>query len=175
MGLVSGVPLQCFVFCSPIPLAAAKNLVAPAQPADRYLRFHWCDSRRAPGHDGVRHALWTGGTVCRISRNVGIHSQLRSLEAANAAVSNELAARLQRRRQPCRGVPGRTEEARSVLGRRRVCAWYGEKPLPLCNEFKGPELARPGIRKRPISRHRPRSQRIVLACGHIGFRWVRPR
>ena len=61
-----------------------------------------------------------------------INAQLRSLEAVNAAVGNELAARLER---------GETAAAESLTGlrkrdrawgRREVCAWYGEKALPLC-------------------------------------------
>jgi sigma-B regulation protein RsbU (phosphoserine phosphatase) len=74
-----------------------------------------------------------------------IHSQLRSLEAANAAVSNELAARLQRGDSPAAESLAGLRKRDPSWGRRRVCAWYGEKPLPLCSEFKGPELARPGF------------------------------
>jgi len=72
-----------------------------------------------------------------------IHSQLRSLEAANAAVSSELAARLQRGDSPAAESLAGLRKRDPSWGRRRVCAWYGEKPLPLCDEFKGPELARP--------------------------------
>jgi len=66
-----------------------------------------------------------------------IQSQLRSLEAVNGAVSNELAARIER---------GQPATAESLAGlrkrdpawrRRQVCAWYGEKPLPLCDEVAG--------------------------------------
>ncbi len=72
-----------------------------------------------------------------------IHAQLRSLEAANSAISNELAARIER---------GQPATAESLLGlrrrdpawsRRQMCAWYGEKPLPLCDEFKGPAISFP--------------------------------
>jgi sigma-B regulation protein RsbU (phosphoserine phosphatase) len=72
-----------------------------------------------------------------------IHSQLRSLESANAAVSNELAARLQRGDSPAAESLAGLRKRDPSWGRRRVCAWYGEKPLPLCNEFRGAELARP--------------------------------
>ncbi|HTW59937.1 MAG TPA: SpoIIE family protein phosphatase [Terriglobales bacterium] len=76
-----------------------------------------------------------------------IHAQLRSLEAVNAAVSNELAARLEQ---------GATPTAESLAGlsrrdpawkRRQVCAWYGDKPLPLCNEYHGTSLSVPGFLK----------------------------
>ncbi len=72
-----------------------------------------------------------------------IHAQLRSLEAANSAISNELAARIEH---------GQPATAESLLGlrrrdpawsRRQMCAWYGEKALPLCDEFKGPAISFP--------------------------------
>jgi len=72
-----------------------------------------------------------------------IHSQLRSLEAANAAVSNELAARLERGDNPAAESLAGLRKRDPAWGRRQVCAWYGEKPLPLCNEFKGAGLTRP--------------------------------
>jgi phosphoserine phosphatase RsbU/P len=70
-----------------------------------------------------------------------IHSQLRSLEAANAAVSNELAARLERGDSPAAESLAGLRKRDPAWGRRHVCAWYAEKPLPLCNESKG--LTRP--------------------------------
>ena len=72
-----------------------------------------------------------------------IHAQLRSMEAVNAAVTNELAARLER---------GETASAESLTGlrkrdpawvRRHVCAWLGDKPLQLCSEFAGSSLTLP--------------------------------
>jgi phosphoserine phosphatase RsbU/P len=72
-----------------------------------------------------------------------IQTRLRSLEAVNAAVTNELAARLER---------GETASAESLTElrkrdpawiRRHVCAWYGEKPLPLCNDFLGASITQP--------------------------------
>jgi sigma-B regulation protein RsbU (phosphoserine phosphatase) len=74
-----------------------------------------------------------------------IHTQLRSLEAVNAAVSNELAARLEHG-----GNPG----VESLVGlrkrdpsweHRQVCAWYGGKALPLGDEFKGAALSAPSF------------------------------
>ena len=72
-----------------------------------------------------------------------IHSQLRSLEAANAAVSNELAARLERGDNPAAESLSGLRKRDPAWGRRQVCAWYGDKPLPLCTEFKGAALTRP--------------------------------
>src|SRR5882762_3799834 len=62
-----------------------------------------------------------------------INSQLRRLEAVNAAIGNELAARLEH---------GQNATAESLAGlkkrdpawrRRQVCAWYATKALPLCS------------------------------------------
>src|ERR1700683_5439530 len=53
-----------------------------------------------------------------------IDSQLRSLEAANAALS------VSRKRAP-------------AWSRRQACAWYEDKPLPLCTELKGTSLTIP--------------------------------
>ena len=74
-----------------------------------------------------------------------IKAQLRSLEAVNAAVSNELAARIER---------GDSPVAESLVGlkkrdpdwlRRRSCAWYGEQSLPMCDDARDRTLARPGF------------------------------
>ena len=76
-----------------------------------------------------------------------IHSQLRSLEAANAAVSNELAARLEHGNTPAADSLAGLRKRDPAWSRRQVCAWYGDKPLPLCNEFKGASLTPPGFEK----------------------------
>src|SRR6202140_329476 len=72
-----------------------------------------------------------------------IDSQLRSLEAANAAVCNELAARLERGDNPASESLAGLRKRDPAWSRRQVCAWYGDKPLPLCNEFKGSSLTIP--------------------------------
>jgi sigma-B regulation protein RsbU (phosphoserine phosphatase) len=72
-----------------------------------------------------------------------IRSQLRSLEAVNAAVSNELAARLERGDSPAVESLAGLRKRDPAWGRRQVCAWYREKPLSLCNEFKGASLTLP--------------------------------
>jgi hypothetical protein len=93
-----------------------------------------------------------------------IHSQLRSLEAANAAVSNELAARLQRGDSPAAESLAGLRKRDPSWGRRRVCAWYAVAPL---QRIQRAGVGTPRIREGSISRHRPRSQRIVSACGHV--------
>jgi phosphoserine phosphatase RsbU/P len=76
-----------------------------------------------------------------------VHAQLRSLEAANAAVSNELAARLERGDSPASESLAGLRKRDPAWARRQVCAWYGEKPLPLCNEFKGAAITLPRFGK----------------------------
>lgn len=76
-----------------------------------------------------------------------IHAQLRSLEAVNSAVSNELAARLERGDKPTAESLAGLRKRDSAWNRRQVCAWYGEKPLPLCEEFHGASLTLPGFVK----------------------------
>jgi sigma-B regulation protein RsbU (phosphoserine phosphatase) len=86
-----------------------------------------------------------------------INSQLRSLEAANAAVSNELAARLERGDNPAAESLAGLRRRDPAWSRRQVCAWYADNPLPLCNEFKGTSLTQPHFVKgrfRDIVRNR---------------------
>jgi phosphoserine phosphatase RsbU/P len=58
-----------------------------------------------------------------------INSQLRSMQAVNAAVSNELAARIEKGQPPAaESLAGLRKRDRS-WGRRRVCAWHGTRVL----------------------------------------------
>jgi len=74
-----------------------------------------------------------------------IRAQLRTLEAVNTAVSNELAARLERGETPTTESLAGLRKRDPAWGRRQVCAWYGGKPLPLCSEFSGAALTAPGF------------------------------
>jgi phosphoserine phosphatase RsbU/P len=74
-----------------------------------------------------------------------IHSQLRSLEAANAAVSNELASRIEHGENPAAESLAGLRKRDPAWGRRKVCAWYGQKRLPLCDEAKGAALTLPSF------------------------------
>ncbi len=76
-----------------------------------------------------------------------IHAQLRSLEAVNAAVSNELAARLEHGGSPTAESLAGLRKRDPAWGRRKVCAWYGDKPLPLCDETSGAALTLPNFVK----------------------------
>src|SRR5580693_8179739 len=63
-----------------------------------------------------------------------INSQLRSLQAVNAAVSNELAARLEKGGTlSVESLAGLKKRDRAWL-RRRVHAWHGKRALPLGSE-----------------------------------------
>ena len=61
-----------------------------------------------------------------------INAQLRSLEAVNAAVSNELAARLARGDTPTAESLAGLRKRDRAWGRREVCAWHGTRVLPFC-------------------------------------------
>jgi len=76
-----------------------------------------------------------------------INAQLRSLEAVNETVSSELAAHLERGEKPVpESLAGLTKRDPG-WNRRQVCAWYGDQPLPLCDEFRGAGLTLPSFVK----------------------------
>ncbi len=76
-----------------------------------------------------------------------IDARLRSLEAVNGAITNELAAHLERgdRSTPESLIGLRKRD--SAWDKRQVCAWYDDKPLPLCAQFQGASLALPAFSK----------------------------
>ena len=76
-----------------------------------------------------------------------LHAQLRSLGAVNAAVSNELAARLERGDTPTAESLAGLRKRDPAWDRRQVCAWYGDKQLPLCENFRGTALTLPSFVK----------------------------
>jgi phosphoserine phosphatase RsbU/P len=76
-----------------------------------------------------------------------INSQLRSLEAVNAAVGNELAARLERGENPTAESLAGLKKRDAAWGRRRTCAWNGDKLLPLDDESKISPLSLPAFVK----------------------------
>jgi phosphoserine phosphatase RsbU/P len=74
-------------------------------------------------------------------------AQLRSLAAVNETISSELAAHLERGEKPVpESLIGLTRRDPS-WNRRQVCAWFGDKPLPLCDEFRGSSIALPAFVK----------------------------
>ena len=62
-----------------------------------------------------------------------INAQLRSMQAVNAAVSNELAARIEKGQAPTAESLAGLRKRDRAWGRREVCAWYGTKALVLNN------------------------------------------
>jgi sigma-B regulation protein RsbU (phosphoserine phosphatase) len=67
-----------------------------------------------------------------------INAQLRSLGAVNAAVSNELAARIERGENASAESLAGLKKRDRAWGRRQVCAWYGAKPLLLATTAQNP-------------------------------------
>lgn len=63
-----------------------------------------------------------------------ISSQLRSLEAGNAAIGNELAGRLERGENPTVESLAGLRKRDRAWARRQVGAWYRGKPVPLASE-----------------------------------------
>jgi phosphoserine phosphatase RsbU/P len=76
-----------------------------------------------------------------------IHAQLRSLEAVNAAVTNELAARIERGENPTAESLAGLRKRDPAWSRRHVCAWNGDKPLSLCESSKASSLTPPTFLK----------------------------
>ena len=66
-----------------------------------------------------------------------IEAQLRNLEAANAAISNELAARVEKGLDPSPESLAGLRKRDPRWGRREVCAWLGKRALPSCAGAKG--------------------------------------
>jgi len=60
-----------------------------------------------------------------------INSQLRSMQAVNAAFGSELAARLEKSEAPTADSLAGLRKRDHAWNRRRVCAWYNGKPLPI--------------------------------------------
>ncbi len=100
-----------------------------------------------------------------------IHTQLRSLEAVNSAVSNELAFHLEHGDKPTSESLVGLRKRNPVWNRRQVCAWYGDKPLPLCDDFHGTSLTLPDFVKgkfQDIVRDRDQLHLRVASAMEVG-------
>lgn len=92
--------------------------------------------------------LWgIGGQFAVFVVTSEIQSRLRSMEAANVAISSELSAHIERGEKPVAASLAGLRRRDSSWERRTVCAWYGEKTLPLCDEYGGASIAYPGFLK----------------------------
>src|SRR5438309_1271076 len=69
------------------------------------------------------------------------------MPAVNDAVSNALAARLDRGEAPAAESLAGLRKLDPAWQRPHVCAWYGNEPLPLCNDFGGASLTYPEFMK----------------------------
>jgi len=76
-----------------------------------------------------------------------INSQLRNMEAVNAAVGNELAARLERGDNPTVQSLAGLRKRDAAWRRRRMSAWHGDTLLPLGDESKGSPFSLPAFIK----------------------------
>jgi sigma-B regulation protein RsbU (phosphoserine phosphatase) len=72
-----------------------------------------------------------------------INSQLRSMQAANAAVSSELAARMEKGEPPSAALLAGLKKRDRAWERRQVCAWHGIKFLPLNSTVQGDSVTYP--------------------------------
>ena len=69
-----------------------------------------------------------------------INSQLRSMQAVNAAVSNELAARIEKGEAPTAESLAGLRKRDRAWGRRRVCAWHGTRVLLFSGGSSDPQV-----------------------------------
>jgi sigma-B regulation protein RsbU (phosphoserine phosphatase) len=75
-----------------------------------------------------------------------LNTQLRSVEAVNAAISNELAAGVARGNNPAAESLSGLKKRDRAWGHRRVQAWQGSKALPLSSEASAaPPFSYPGF------------------------------
>ncbi len=80
-----------------------------------------------------------------------IESRFRSMEAANAAVGNELAARLEHGENPTVESLGGLRKRDASWKRRRMYVWQGDKFLPLTDESKTPPFSFPSFVNQGLS------------------------
>ena len=72
-----------------------------------------------------------------------INSQLRSMQAANAAVSSELAGRMEKGEAPTATSLAGLKKRERAWERRQVCAWHGTRLLPLNNTAQSDSVSYP--------------------------------
>jgi len=76
-----------------------------------------------------------------------INSQMRRMEAINAAVGSELATRLEHGETPTAESLGGLRKRDLSWHRRRICAWHGDKFLSLGGPSETPPFSLPGFAK----------------------------
>src|SRR5215470_16955598 len=81
-----------------------------------------------------------------------IHVHLRSVEAVNSAIAHDLAAQLQRGKPAADELVENLREGEVIWKHRKVCAWQGKQPLPICGHEKdATPFAFPGFVHSPFS------------------------
>ncbi len=66
-----------------------------------------------------------------------IHLHLHSVEAVNSALAHDLAARLERGQPAAVELLDNLRNSEVIWKHREVCAWLGNRPLPVCGDGKG--------------------------------------
>src|SRR5581483_5456205 len=112
---------------------------------------------------GVITLYGLGGQFAVFVVSSEIDAQLRSLEAVNGAITNELAAHIERGDKATPESLTGLRKRDPAWNTRQVCAWYGDKPLPLCGQFEGTGLAPPTFSKAKF-------QDIVQDHGQLNLR-----
>ncbi len=82
-----------------------------------------------------------------------IGAQLRSMQAVNAAVSNELAARIEKGQTPAAESLAGLKKRDRAWERREVCAWHGKKLLPVGSGVTGASLSFPDFFNKEDNRY----------------------
>ena len=77
--------------------------------------------------------------------NSEIGAELRSLDSANAAIANELAAHVEKGDIPVAGSLTGLKKHRQEWQRRHMCAWFDGKLLKPCDESRETTLTPPGF------------------------------
>jgi len=96
---------------------------------------------------GVITLYGLGGQFAVFVVTSEIDAQLRSLEAVNGAITNELAAHIERGDKATPESLTGLRKRDPAWNTRQVCAWYDDKPLPLCSQFQGTGLTPPTFSK----------------------------
>ena len=74
-----------------------------------------------------------------------IATHLRSMEAANRAIANNLAIQISGGRKIDAGILGDLRPHRPEWSRRRVCAWSGRRPEPYCSDPESSPVLSPSF------------------------------
>ena len=90
-----------------------------------------------------------------------IHAQLRGLEAANSAVTNELAAHLERGEKPTAESLAGMRKRDPLVGAPQSLRVARRETARPWNRISGSAPDDTGLRERKVPRHRPRSRPVV--------------